>query len=351
MFRTASGSRSFTPLGCLKGAFFLIPLQKLFVSIAATVKVFWKMPLVILTKNAKSFTSYQYSFGCSIKGRDRCIRDGHDRSFLKGERDPKKLASLAHFNVKKSPEEIAKALTRAWREEHLFELRQSYEVYQYFHQKISECDLQIEKLLTHKIEENEKKDGEARLEYTGKLKKKNKNDPKIDLQTLSFQLTGGIDLSLIEGISRNNLMCILLEIGIELSAFPSAGNFTSWLRLAHNNKISGGKLLSKRTNRGKNRLADALRHAANIIGNSVKKGYLHQFFIRIAYKKGQLVAITATARKLAVIIWNMLTKKQSYQPVDQADYLTKVRTTQVKNLQRKITQLKITPDELSFATI
>lgn len=269
-------------------------------------------------------------------------------AILNGEREPEKLAALAHFNVRKSREEIVLALTGDWREEHLFELKQSYEVYNYFHEKISECDQQIEKLLNHKVEDNEKQDGEARLAYKGKGKKINKNDPKIDLQKLSFQLSGGIDLSCIEGIGRSTLMNILSETGIDLSAFPSAKHFASWLRLSPNNKVSGGKVLSHRTNKGKNRLADSLRHVANVIGNSVKQGSLHQFFKRIAYKKGQLAAITATARKLAVIIWTMLTKKQNYEPLDQTRYLTKIRTAQVKSMQRKINQLKVIPQELVF---
>lgn len=271
-------------------------------------------------------------------------------AILAGERDPEKLAALAHVNVKKSREEIALALTGDWRDEYLFELKQSYEVYSYFHQKITECDQQIESLLNSKIEKNEKQDGEARAEYTGKIKKTNKNDPKIDLQSLSFQLTGGIDLSRIDGIGRTTLLNILSETGVDLTAFPSAKHFSSWLRLSPNNKISGGKVITNRTSKGKSRLADTLRHVANVIGNSVKQGSLHQFFKRIAYKKGQLAAITATARKLAVIIWNMLTKKESYVPLDQSDYLSKVRISQVKNMQRRINQLKIMPQELKFIT-
>src|SRR5690606_6347288 len=96
-----------------------------------------------------------------------------------------------------------------WREEYLFELRQSYEVYNYFHQKIEECDRQIEKLLTGRIEDREHQDGEARMEYKGKIKKKNKNDPGFDLQKLSFQITGGIDLSRIEGVGKSTLLTLL----------------------------------------------------------------------------------------------------------------------------------------------
>ena len=271
-------------------------------------------------------------------------------AILAGERKPIALAKLAYYNVKKSKEEIAQALTGDWREEYLFELKQSYEVYNYFHQKISECDIQIEKLLEEKIEDNEKQDGEARLTYSGKKKNRIKNDPRIDLQKLSYQLTGGVDLSSIESINSGAIMTILSETGIDLKDFSTAKHFSSWLRLSPNNKISGGKVLSSRTMKGKNRLASALRHAANTIGNVAKKGSLHQFFKRIAYKKGDLAAITATARKLAVIIYNMLTKKQEYRPMDQSDYLDKLRINQIKSLQRKINQLKILPDELKSAT-
>ena len=102
--------------------------------------------------------------------------------------------------------------------------------------------------------------------------------------------------------------------------------------------------------RGKSRLASALRQSANSIGNAVKTGSLHQFFKRIAYRKGTIAAVTATARKLAVIIYNMLTKKEEYKPLDQTEYMEKQRIGQLRNLQKKINQLKITPNELFFAT-
>jgi len=98
--------------------------------------------------------------------------------------------------------------------------------------------------------------------------------------------------------------------------------------------------------KGRSRLAIALRQAANTIGNIVKKGSLHQFFKRIAYRKGTLAAIIATARKLAVIIYNMFTKKEVY--IDQTDYLNKVRMTQLKYMQKKVDQLKVAPEELIF---
>ena len=99
--------------------------------------------------------------------------------------------------------------------------------------------------------------------------------------------------------------------------------------------------MSSNSGKGKGRLAVALMHAANAIGNMKEAGYLVQFFKRIQRKKGRSVAIVATARKLAVIIWNMLVKKAPYHPVVPAEYADKIRQHQVKQIQRKIRQLNI----------
>jgi transposase len=272
-------------------------------------------------------------------------------AILNGEREPEKLAALVHVGVKKSREEIVTALTGDWREEYLFELKQSYEVYQYLRSKIVECDKQIEQLLGLYISDYEKTTGEVTAVFNGKIKAPNRNDPQINLQVLSFQLTGGIDLSAVPGIGKATLLSLLSETGVDLKVFPTARHFAGWLRLAPNNKVSGGKVISNRTGSGKNRLADALRHAANAIGNKVKEGALHHFFKRIAYKKGRLAAVTGTARKIAVIIWNMLVKRQPYQPANQSDYLLRLRDNQIKNMQKKIRQLQVMPDELIFSTL
>lgn len=270
-------------------------------------------------------------------------------AILSGERDAQKLAGLAHKNVRKSKEEIAKALTGVWKESYLMELRQSYEIYQFFHSKIAECDKAIETALEAQITKEEQKTGEQRKEYTTpKRKKRNKNAPNMDIQALSYQLTNGIDISAIEGVSASTLLTLISEIGCEVSAFSSAKAFASWLRLSPNNRISGGKLLSKHTPPHKHRIAQALKAAANVIGNQIKTGYLHQFFQRAVFKKGQAHAIVATARKLAVIIWNMLAKKQPYNPPKEQEYNDNIRKQTLKNLNHKIRKLGIKPDELAF---
>lgn len=135
----------------------------------------------------------------------------------------------------------------------------------------------------------------------------------MDLNQASYQYFGGVDLMSIEGMSHATILSIISEIGPEgFRKFESAKHFTSWLRLAPNNKISGGKLLSSKTPKGSNRLKIALRNAANVIGN-LKDTHLSNFFKRIAYSKVRTVEVIATARKLAVILWNMIVKKTSIQ--------------------------------------
>jgi transposase len=120
------------------------------------------------------------------------------------------------------------------------------------------------------------------------------------------------------------------------------------LRLAPNNKVSGGRILSSKIPKGSNRLKIALRHAANVIGN-LKNASLHNFFIRIAIRKGRTAAITATARKLAIIIWNMVVNRQEYKPLNQYEFLDNKRKRIVREMQKKIAKFDIQTNEFIFA--
>ena len=106
--------------------------------------------------------------------------------------------------------------------------------------------------------------------------------------------------------------------------------------------------MSSHTPKRKNRLAESLRNAANVIGN-LKDNPLSEFFHRVAYKKGRMVAITATARKLATIIWNMLTRKEQFKTIDNEEYKKKIRDLRIKKMQRQIIQMGISSDELKLA--
>lgn len=279
---------------------------------------------------------------CGLTGL-RIIKD-----IVSGNLDPYSLAKHRHFNCRKSEEEIAKALHGNNRAEYLFGLEQEYDSYMFYQNKIEQCDKAIKECLEAYFDslENPIDDMPEAKPY----KRRNKNAPKnIDLNTVSYQFFGGVDLMAIEGVSHSTILTLMSEIGPNgLSKFKTAKHFSSWLRLAPNRKISGGKILSNRTPKGSGRLKIALRNAANAIGN-LKEGYLAKFFKKVAYKRGRKTAITATARKLAVIIWNMVTKQKQYNPPEEYLFLDQKRKLGiVKRMRKQIAKFDITAEDLAI---
>lgn len=153
----------------------------------------------------------------------------------------------------------------------------------------------------------------------------------------------------IEGVNDATIMALISEIGLEgIKKFDTAKQFTSWLRLAPNNKISGGKVLSHYLPKGSNRLKISLRQAANSIGN-LKEGHLSDFFRKINYKRGRATAVSATARKLAVIIWNMLSKGVPYQPPTEYLFLDQKRKMKLVNrIKKNIAKFELKPEDVGF---
>ncbi len=264
------------------------------------------------------------------------------KAILQGERDGKILSGLADRRVKKSKEEIANALQGHWSEEYLYELKDCFELYGILQEKIQNCDVQIENLLVGFTKDSE---NDAREVVLTKKQVKGKNQPKFNLTKLSYQYYG-VDLFAIEGISVNTVLTLITELGKGIYKFNTAKQFSSFLRLAPNNRISGGKVISSRTPKGANRLALALRNAANTIDRK-KEGNLMHFFKRVAYKKGRAAAITATARKLAVIIWNMIVKQVEYNPIPDQDYKLLLKQRAIRSIRNRMNRLNITSSEIS----
>ena len=266
-----------------------------------------------------------------------------------GNLDPEELAKNRHYNCRKSKAEIASALNGNNREDYLFGLRQEYQHYQYLQDRICECDLEMEAFIKEQLKKSPAK---IKLRTTDKpYKRINKNAPKIkNLNQVAFQYFDGVDLLAIEGVSHSTVVSIMSEIGPEgFQKFESAKQFASWLRLAPNNKISGGKVLSHRVPKGSNRLKIALRQAANSIGN-LKDTHLSDFFRRVAFRKGKQAAVSATARKLAVIIWNMVMKKQAYSPPTQYLFLDQKRKLKlVTRIKKNIAKFDLKPEDFGFS--
>jgi transposase len=169
----------------------------------------------------------------------------------------------------------------------------------------------------------------------------------MDINLLSYQYFGGVDLLSIAGVSHATVLSIMSEVGNCIHNFPSAKQFASWLRLAPNNKISGGKVLASNIPKGSNSLKIALRNAANVIGN-LKDTALSIFFKKIAFRKGRMAAISATARKLAVIIWNMLVNKTVWQPAIPQDNQVQQRKRKLIEMKKMIHKFDIKTEELGL---
>lgn len=212
-----------------------------------------------------------------------------------------------------------------------------------YERKLKECDQVIEKFLIRYAPQTEVSTDEGKRLKVNR-KRRDKYAPDFNLSHLAFRYFQ-TDLFAINGISYNAVLCILTNMGHDIYKFPTAKSFSSWLGLVPNNKISGGRIISNRTPSGKNYIAKALRHAANSIGNQ-KNHEFTPFFRRIAFKKGRVAAIIATARKLAVIIWNMITKKEAYKIEMVQINSEKQKALKIKQLEKKLYAMDLNKEEL-----
>ena len=266
----------------------------------------------------------------------------------KGNLDPEALAEHRHYNCRKSKAEIAKALHGNNRKDFLFGLKQEYQAYQFFQKQIEVCDKEIDKFIKQELKKSPEK---TKLKTTDKpYKRQNKNAISIkNFNQIAFQYFGGVDLMAIEGLSHSTVLSIMSELGpAGFYKFGTSKQFVSWARLAPNNKISGGKVLSSKIPKGSNRIKIALRQAANAIGN-LKDTHLSDFFRRVAFRKGRQAAVSATARKLGVIIWTMVTKQVPYNPPNEYLFLDQKRKQKiVSRIKKNITKFDIKPEDVGF---
>jgi transposase len=291
-----------------------------------------------------------FNFRLDVVVKDVCGLTGLAiiEDICKGNLDPESLSNHRHYNCRKSKEEIAKALHGNNREDFLFGLKQEYQAYQFFQKQIDACDKEIDKFIKEELKRSPEK---KKLKTSQKpYKRQNKNAVSIkDFNQIAFQYFGGVDLMAIEGLSHATVLSIMSEIGPDgFCKFDTSKQFVSWARLAPNNKISGGKVLSSRIPKGSNRLKIALRQAANAIGN-LKDTHLSDFFRRVAFRKGRQAAVSATARKLGVIIWTMVTKQVPYSPPKEYLFLDQKRKLKMASrIKKNIAKFDLKPEDVGF---
>ena len=253
------------------------------------------------------------------------------RAILEGERDGVKLASLKDHRIKSSVNEIAKSLEGDYRQEHLFALRQSLELYAFYHKLLDECDQVIQTHMQQfepKVDTKEKPLAPRRSSH----RKPQRNEPKVDWRTALYKMSG-VDLTRIDGIDILTAQTIISEVGFDMSPWTTQKHFASWLGLSPNNKVSGGKVIGKGRRKVVNRAAQALRMAAQSLKNS--KTALGAFFRRLRARLGPAKAITATAHKLSRIVYRMLKFGQEYVDRGEQYYEERYRLRVIKSLQKR----------------
>jgi transposase len=257
------------------------------------------------------------------------------RALLDGERDPARLAAHRDRRCHASEQQILAALTGNYRPEHLLALRQNFELFEFVQAQIEACDHAIEAQLTVLAETAPQPDRE--LPAARPRNKPSKNEPQIELRESLYRTTGGVDLSQIDGIGPYGALQLIAEIGTDPSRWPTAKHFTAWLALAPNNKVSGGRRLSSKTQPSANRAATVLRRAAMSLARSSTA--LGANYRRLAARLGAPKAITAIARKLAVLVYRVLRRHIDYRDPGQSLYLEHHRHRRIKGLQRLAREL------------
>lgn len=254
------------------------------------------------------------------------------RSIVAGERNPEVLASYRHSNCAKSQAEIAKSLEGNYKREHLFALKQSLELYDFYDQQLKDCDTELEAL----YQEFDLPDEPGTPPPDPLKSKRRKNQPHFDLAQSLYRMTG-VDLTKVDGLEAMTVQNILSEIGTDMSPWPTVKHFASWLRLSPNNKVTGGKVKQRGTLPSQNRANTAFRVAAQSLARS--DCALGAFYRRIRARHGGPKAVTATAHKLARIVYFMLKNRQPYHDPGADYYEEQYRIRTIRNLQRKASKL------------
>lgn len=257
------------------------------------------------------------------------------RAIVAGERDLVKLARLRDVRCQASQETLEASLRGNDQPEHVFALAQALALYDFYQERIHECDIEIERSLA--ALNQDKPMPEAPLPKTRQTRQP--NAIAFDVRASLYQLIG-LDLTQIHGIGPYLALRLVSECGTDLSRWPSAKHFTSWLRLSPGSKKSGGKVLSAHTGKTTNRVTAHLRRAAVALGRT--NTALGAFYRRLAARVGKAKAVTATARKIAVLFYNAVRYGMTYVDPGAKHYEQQYRQRVVKNLHRKAAEFGLT---------
>jgi hypothetical protein len=260
------------------------------------------------------------------------------RAILDGERDPKKLAMYRDKRCRKSEEEIEDSLKGFYQKDHLFALDRAVRQYEFHISEIRKCDKMIQEQLKV-FETHENYSGLAEDQLTVVLGKNGKKTStkktcefSFDIQKELTRITG-VDLTLLPAFGVSTVLTMVSETGLNMKLWKSYKHFTSWLGIAANNKVSGGRVLQNRTKRKKKKAAITLRMAVSGLYREANDTAIGAFFRRKRAQIGAAKAITAAACKLARMYYMTLSTgkpfiepgAQAYHELQKEKYLKKVK--------------------------
>jgi transposase len=290
------------------------------------------------------------------------------RAILKGERDPYKLAEMKDYRVRASTEEIARSLEGNWQEDVLFELQQAVDVYDFKQRQIAECDRRLKKYLAilpdrsiaqaeevkpateepasepeervsgkqHKSKNQNHEKALIETMVTKSGKKSTKNAPTFDLRSELTRICG-VDLTTIDGVNVMTVQTFISELGTDMTRWATENHLVSWLKLAPNRGVSGGKLIRHEHIKVKNRVTEALRMAASSLEHS--ESYLGARYRHLKSRLGPKKAIKAMAAHLARLIYRGLTHGQAWVDRGAQEHERKRMEREKRSLQRKAAAL------------
>jgi transposase len=254
------------------------------------------------------------------------------RAVLAGVRDPQALAKLRDRRCRHAEPEIAQALDGRYRPEHLSELRGCLAMWDKYQEVIGELDTAIAAQLRAMRRES----ALPPLPPKPRVRGRKPHDPKFDVRQALYYVTG-VDLTALEGIDEVHALTLVSELGTDFTKWPTVKHFASWLGLCPNWQQTGGKVKSSRTRKGKNRAAGALRLAA--WGLIRSHSYLGAYLRRQRARLGAPKAVTATAHKLARILYHLMRYGLAYVAQEEAAYAAQVRERLEKQLRRRAKEL------------
>lgn len=255
------------------------------------------------------------------------------RDIVAGQRDPVCLAEHRDHRCRASKADIIAALTGNYRSEHLFVLQQNLELFDTCHVQLAACDQAIADHIQTMTAALAPPATPLPAPRSVRTPRTRDNAPRFDLRTPLHRLTGGVDITQIDGFTAYTALTLVAEIGTDMARWTTEKHFTSWLTLAPKNKISGGRLLSSRTSRSANRAAHILRMIAMSLGRT--RTALGAFYRRLAARIGKPQAITATARKLAILVYRALKGDLAYRDIGADGYDAQQRTRVLNGLRRR----------------